>query len=162
MISSRSLRSLGSLLSGRPLGGGALLALAFGLALTSPSCASIGEPAAWADGEVRELDSGRPIQGALVFMGASAPGQAGSSCADRTNEAGHFAVLQTVDRRQRTIPLVVDAKGFKRAELPLRTRQSNSLIVRLAAAGSSKASRIEQMPAQSDDGDGMDGSCGSR
>jgi hypothetical protein len=58
--------------------------------------------------------------------------------------------------------LVVEAAGFKRAELALPILQSNSLIARLAAVGSSKESRIEQMPAQSDDGDGMDGSCGSR
>jgi hypothetical protein len=95
-------------------------------------------------------------------MDTSAAGQVDSTSADRTNEAGHFAVFQAVDRRQRTILLVVQAAGFKPAKLPLPILQSNSVIARLAAVGSSKASRIEQMPAQSEDGDGMDGSSGSR
>jgi hypothetical protein len=60
-------RSFGSPLNARPLGGAASLALALTIILINPSCASIGEPAAWADGEVR--DSGKPIQGALVFIG---------------------------------------------------------------------------------------------
>jgi hypothetical protein len=150
---------LRSLLTGRPPGGGVLLAVLFASALIGPSCVSV-DPAAWADGEVRELDSNRPVPGALVYIDPSARG---ASLASRnwTNEAGHFAVYQAVERGQRTVPLVVVAEGFKPAEFPLPTLQSNPLRVRLAAAGSPSESRIEQLPASPEDGDGHDGSCGS-
>jgi hypothetical protein len=109
---------------------------------------------------VRDLASGKPVRGALVYIERSA-GEAVLASADRTNEAGHFAVFKAVERGRRTIPLLVVAEGFKLAEFPLPTLQSNPLIVRLAASDSPRSSRVEQMPAMPGDGNSPDGACAS-
>lgn len=129
------------------------LAVALAIALASSHCVSLGDAAAWADGEVRALDTRRPIRGALVFI-ESAAGGVGSAGSDRTNEAGHFAVYRSLDREHPITRLVVVAEGFKPAEYSLPILQSNSLIVRLAPTGSSEASRVEQMPAPPGESDG--------
>jgi hypothetical protein len=133
---------------------------AFALAISG--CASLGDGAAWADGEVRDLATRRPVRGALVFIESGAGGvdDAGS---DRTNEAGHFAVYRGIGRGQHLALQVVVAEGFKRAEYPLPILQSNTLIVRLAPTGSSEASRVEQLPAPPGESDGKsDSDCAVR
>jgi hypothetical protein len=138
----------------------AALAICLALFLLCTSCASIGSPAVWADGEVRDIESFKPIPGARVVLEAPAvPTDLAST--DRTNAAGRFSVFQEVPRGQRTIPVLVMADGFKPAEFPLRVLQSNTLLVRLAPANSSLQSRIEYMAALPGDGSGSDSDCGS-
>jgi hypothetical protein len=149
-------------LTRRRFAGGRLFAVVLAFAMAGSACASLGDGAAWADGEVRDLATRRPIRGALVFIEFGAGG-VDSSGSDRTNEAGHFAVYRGIAGGQHLALLVVVAEGFKRAEYPLPILQGNSLIVRLAPTGSSEASRVEQMPAPPGESDGnSDSDCAVR
>jgi hypothetical protein len=130
------------------------------LALGCASCASIGSPAVWADGEVRDFETFRPIPGASVIL--EDPGiPSDLSNTDETNLAGRFSVFQSVSGAQRKIPILVVADGFKPAEFSLPVLQSNTLLVRLASASSSHQSRIEYMAVLPGDGSSADGACGS-
>ena len=150
--------SLQSPFGGVGLRPAALLAIA--VALASTACASIGAPAVWADGDVRELRSNRPIPGATVVLENSGR-PADLSSTDQSNAAGHFSVFQAVDSGRRAIPILVVADGYKPAEFSLPVLQSNTLLVRLAANGSPERSRIEYMAALPGDGSGADADCGS-
>jgi hypothetical protein len=141
-------------------GAGVRMTAPLALLLVVTSCASVGSPAVWADGEVRDIDSFKPIEGARVIL--EDPGVAADlSNTDRTNAAGRFSVFQAVSGTQRKIPVLVVAEGFKPAEFSLTVLQSNTLLVRLAATSSPHASRIEYMATLPGDGSSSDGSCGS-
>ena len=144
-----------------PFGGvGLRLAAAITMVLTGASCASIGAPAVWADGDVRELHSNKPIAGATVILeNTGSPPDLSNT--DESNAAGHFSVFQAVSSERRAVPILVVADGYKPAEFSLPVLQSNTLLVRLAANGSSERSRIEYMAALPGDGSGADGDCGS-
>lgn len=129
------------------------------IALSCASCASIGNPAVWADGDVRELHSNKPIAGATVILETGSPPDLSNT--DVSNAAGHFSVFQDVGGERRAIPILVVADGYKPAEFSLPVLQSNTLLVRLAANGSSERSRIEYMAALPGDGSGADADCGS-
>jgi hypothetical protein len=130
------------------------------IALASASCASIGSPAVWADGDVRELHSNKPIAGATVILeNIGSPPDLSNT--DESNAAGHFSVFQAVSGERRAIPILVVADGFKPAEFSVPVLQSNTLLVRLAANGSREQSRIEYMAALPGDGSGADADCGS-
>jgi hypothetical protein len=128
--------------------------------LALASCASIGSPAVWADGEVRDIETFIPIPNARVLI--EAPGvPADLSNSDSTDAAGKFAVFQSLERPGGRVPLLVVADGFKAAEFALPVLQSNTPLVRLAPAGSPLQSRVEYMAALPGDGSGADGDCGS-
>jgi hypothetical protein len=129
------------------------------LVLAGASCASVGSPAVWADGEVRDFETFKPIPGARVIL--EDPGiPANLSNTDRTILAGRFSVFQSVSGTQGKIPILVVADGFKPADFFLPVLQSNTLLVRLAAAGSPHRSRIEYMAVLPGDGSSADGACG--
>ena len=130
------------------------------LLLACASCATLGSPAVWADGDVREFDSNKPIAGAMVILeNTGSPPDLSNT--DRSDAAGHFAVFQALQGERRAIPILVVADGYKPAEFSLPMLQSNTLLVRLAANGSPEQSRIEYMAALPGDGSGADGDCGS-
>jgi hypothetical protein len=122
--------------------------------VVSGACVSVLGDTAWADGEVRDLSTRRPIPGARVVIEAPG-GEREPTAADRTNGAGRFAVLHTAAGGGATTRLVVLADGFKPAEYALPMRQSNLLIAYMAPAGSALSSRIEQMPAPAEGGNGQ-------
>jgi hypothetical protein len=129
------------------------------LVLAFASCASIGSPAVWADGEVRDLQTFKPIPNARVLI--EDPGvPADLSNSDWTDAAGKFAVFQSLRQPGGRVPLFVVADGFKPAEFSLPVLQSNTLMVRLAPAGSALESRIEYMAVLPGDGSSADGACG--
>ena len=135
------------------------LAAAALLALALTSCASIGSPAVWADGEVRDIETFKPIPGAKVIL--EDPGVPSNlSNTDQTNAAGKFSAFQSLAGSSRRIPILVVADGFKPAEFSLPVLQSNTLMVRLAPAGSPMQSRIEYMAVLPGDGSSADGACG--
>ena len=135
------------------------LAVPAALAVAFTSCASIGSPAVWADGEVRDFETFKPIPGARVIL--EDPGiPANLSNTDQTNAAGKFSVFQSLSGAQSRIPILVMADGFKPAEFTLPVLQSNTLMVRLAPAGSPYQSRIEYMAVLPGDGSSADSACG--
>src|SRR5262245_39650912 len=137
------------------LGGGLLLAAA----LVSASCFTLGSPAVWADGEVRDVESNKPIAGAMIVL-ENTGSPPNLSNTDQSDLAGHFAVFQSLPGESRKIPILVIADGYKPAEFSLPPLQSNTLMVRLATTKSPHKSTIEYMAALPGDGSGMDADCG--
>jgi hypothetical protein len=140
----------------RAVGAGLILAAG----LISASCFTLGSPAVWADGDVRDLESNKPIAGArIVLENTGTPPNLSNT--DQSDLAGHFAVFQSLPGESGRIPILVVADGYKPAEFSLPPLQSNTLLVRLATTSSPHKSTIEYMAALPGDGSGADSDCGS-
>ena len=138
---------------------GLILVAALRITLAT-GCTTIGRHAVWADGDVRELHSNKPIAGATVILeNTGRPPDLSNT--DQSNAAGHFAVFQELPIAARRIPILVVADGYKPAQFSLPSLQSNTLRVRLAAVSSPDESRIESTAALPGDGDGADSDCES-
>lgn len=80
-----------------------------------------------------------PIAGALVSL--EMPARTGK-LQTMTATDGEFHLFDLVAPGDYTIPLVVEAKGYKAARLDIRTSRENKVQVTLAPAGSAFASSI--------------------
>lgn len=84
--------------------------------------------------------AGEPIAGALVSLESSKS----SKLQTTTTTDGEFHLFDLVAPGDYTIPLVVEAKGYKTARLDIRTSRENRVQVTLAPAGSRFESSITQ------------------
>ena len=134
--------ALRSPLTRHPLGNReAVVVLLTALSAFVCACPPVGDGGVSAKGEVTD-SAGKPIPGAQVAFLCSSRDRYPRLFETRTDEQGRFELSSTVAPGRYTIPIRIQADGFKPAELPLRTLVANVVYASLAAVDSQKTSRI--------------------
>lgn len=117
------------------------IVMGFGLLIGLAGC--MGDGSIEVEGQVLNR-AAEPITGALVSLDVSSRT---SRLQTMTDIDGEFHLFDLVAPGDYTIPLVVEAKGYKAARLDIRTSRENKVQVTLAPAGSAFASSISQSSA---------------